>query len=41
MTRLEHLFFVPDLAAIPERQAEAEAWFAATVAALEREGIGL
>jgi hypothetical protein len=41
VARLERLFFVPDLAGIPERQAEAEAWFAAMVAALEREGIGL
>jgi hypothetical protein len=41
VARLERLFFVPNLAAIPQRQAEAESWFAATVAALEREGIGL
>jgi hypothetical protein len=41
VARLERLFFVPDIAAILERQAEAEGWFAATVAALEREGIGL
>ena len=39
--RLERLFFVPDLAGLPRRHAEAEAWFAATVAALERDGIRL
>ncbi|MBN2112660.1 MAG: nucleotidyltransferase domain-containing protein [Acidimicrobiia bacterium] len=39
--RLERLFYVPDLTGIPERQAEAEAWFAESVAALERDGIPL
>jgi hypothetical protein len=41
VARLERLFFVPDLEGIPERQTEAEAWFAATVAALDREGLAL
>lgn len=39
--RLERLFYVPDLPGIPERQAEAEAWFAETVAVLGRVGIPL
>jgi hypothetical protein len=39
--RLERLFFVPDLAGLPERQAEAEAWSAETVGALNRDRIRL
>jgi hypothetical protein len=41
VTRLERLFYVPDIGGIPERQAEAEAWFAEAVSALERDGTGL
>jgi hypothetical protein len=38
VTRLERHFVVPDIAGIPERQAEAEAWFAATVTARRGKG---
>jgi predicted nucleotidyltransferase len=41
VARLEHLFFVPGIEDIADRHAEAEAWFAETVAALERDGIGI
>ncbi len=41
VARLERLSCVPDIGGIPERQAEAEAWFTEAVAALERDGIGL
>ena len=41
VARLERLCYVPDIGGIPERQAEAETWFAETVKALERDGIGL
>ncbi len=41
VARLEGLFFVPGIEGIAGRQAEAEAWFAETVDALERDGIGL
>ena len=41
VARLERLFYVPDIGGIPERQAEAEVWFAETVAALEKDGMGL
>ena len=41
VTRLEHLFYVPGIEGIPERQAEAKAWFAETAAALDSEGIKL
>jgi len=38
LERLERLFFVLDLAGIPPRQAEAEAWFTETAAHLEGKG---
>jgi len=41
VARLERLFYVPGIAGIAGRQAEAEAWFAETTAALEQDGIRL
>jgi predicted nucleotidyltransferase len=41
VARLERLFYVPDIEGIPERQADAKAWFAEVLAALDREGIRL
>ena len=39
--RLEHLAYFAGIEGIPDRQRQAEAWFAETVAALERDGLGL